>query len=384
MFWKMKEADTRFRSSGTFIEGEEGMASLSDYDNTILRQIPLFYVKKIDKNNLSHDFSSALQAFASTALNYQAMDGVRDIAEMMTDYASSKTPVERDATGRPKVDIVTAEGVSVATALRKRLVDTNTATLLDAFVQKHIYGVENKDEGLWSVICANLVDYTSLKGLAVNIKGALTNKYVGVLQTMIEASGGQFYSWKDLKKAEATLLGDEGASTSGLLIGGSIGGGVGALVGLGIGTAIGAAGRIGKWTDILMNNKNSKDTLIAEFFDASQDLYQELSDTRYHSTVFGRLFGRFNPMAMYKRGEYWIHMLNVYGVLFHEKVVEYDPNTGKRRTISLYDALEKGEKIDGNTELKLKDNIFRIDGVKINGMKDPYFDAMNRRIRYIN
>jgi len=382
--WKMKEADTRFRKSGIFVEGEESLASLSNYDNTILRQIPLFYIKKIDSNNLSHDFSSALQSLASTALNYDAMEGIKDIAEMMTDYASSSTPVERDATGKPKVDMAVSRNMSVITNLRKSAKDNRVSSMLDAFVLKHIYGVENKSEGLWAIICANLIGYTSLKGLAVNVKGALTNKWVGVLQTIIKAFGGQYYTFSDLLEAEAILLGEQGGSTTGALVGGAFGGLPGAAIGLAAGTAVGAVGMSGKFMDILTGNRNSKDTLIGEFFDQAQESYSELSDQRYHSTMFGRLFGHFNPMAMYSRGEYWIHMLNVYATLLHEKVVEYDPSTGKRKTISLYNALEKGEKIDGNTELKVRDNIYKLNGEKLDNLSDDYFAAMKRRIRYIN
>ena len=382
--WKMKEADTRFRKSGIFIEGEESLASLSDYDNTILRQIPLFYIKKIDSNNLSHDFSSALQSLASTALNYEAMDSIKNLAEMMTDYASRSTPVERDETGKPRVDMAISRSMNVITNLRKSAKDNRVSSMLDSFVLKHIYGVENKSEGLWAVVCANLIGYTSLKGLAVNIKGALTNKWVGVLQSIIKAFGGQYFNLGDLMKAEAILLGEQGGSTTGALVGGAIGGVPGAAIGLGIGTAIGAGGMTGKFMDIITGNRNSKDTLIADFFDQAQESYSNLSDQRYHSTVFGRLFGHFNPMAMYSRGEYWIHMLNVYATLLHEKVVEYDPTTGKRHTISLYNALEKGDKIDGNTELKVKDNIYKLNGEKMEGLSDKYFEAMKRRIRYIN
>lgn len=382
--WKMKEADTRFRKSGINVEGEESLASLSDYDDTVLRQIPLFYIKKIDEINLSHDFSSALQSLASTALNYDAMLGIADIAEMMTDYVSRKSSVERDSNGNIKTDIVSGEGIQVAKRLRKFAQDNSAAGMMDAFVLKHIYGVENKSEGLWAVICANLIGYTSLKGLAMNVKGALSNRTVGKWQALIEATGGQYFNLKDLAKAEAVLLGEQGASTTGALTGAVVGGLPGAVVGAAIGTAIGAKGMSAKFMDILTNDRNSKDTLIADFFDASQELYSTMSNQRYHHTMFGRLFGSFNPMAMYQRGEYWIHMLNTYSILFHEKVVNYNPTTGERKIISLYEALEKGNKVDGNSELKLKDNIYRMDGVKLDSLSDNYFDALKRRIRYVN
>lgn len=383
--FKKKEGTDTFVSNGIYLEGEEAIASASAYDNTILRQIPLFYTKKLARGDLSHDFSSALTALMTTAVNYEAMENIRSTCELIQDYVDDNAPIERSAEGLAKADQIIRNGIAkVATKIRKKAQKDGTSAILESFVLKHIYGVENKSEGKWAVLCSNLIGYTSIKGLAVNVKGALTNKYVGVIQTLIEAFGGQYFTLNDWLKAEGILLGQQGASTIGAVAGGIVGGLPGAAIGTAIGTAIGAAGMYGKFMDIITNNKNSKDTLISDFFDSSQDYYSSLNEKRYHSTAFGRLFGSFSPMAMYQRGEYWIHMMNVYSTLMHEKVIQYDPDTGKRKKITLYEALDKGKVIDGNPQLILKDNIFRIDGVKINGIEDEYFKAMRRRIRYIN
>ena len=383
--FKKKEGTDKFVSNGIMIDGEETLASTSAYDNTVLRQIPLFYTKKLDRGDLSHDFSSALTALMTTALNYEAMEGIKNVCELIEDYVNDNSPMEQSSDGTIKADTITRNGIArVATMLRKKAQSDGTSSIIDSFVLKHIYGVENKSEGPWAVLCSNLIGYTSVKGLAVNVKGALTNKYVGVIQTLIEAMSGQYFTMKDWFKAEAVLLGEQGASTIGAVAGGMIAGLPGAAVGAGIGTAIGAVGMYGKFMDIITNNKNSKDTMISEFFDSSQEYFSSLGEKRYHSTVFGRLFGTFNPMSMYQRGEYWIHMMNVYATLMHEKVISYDPDTGKRRKISLYEAFNKSNKIDGSAQLAIKDNIFRIDGVKIESIEDEYFNALRRRIRHIN
>ena len=383
--FKKKEGTDKFVSNGVLIDGEETIASTSAYDNTILRQIPIFYTKKLDRGDLSHDFSSALTALMTTALNYEAMEGIRNVCELIEDYVDENAPIEQGVDGTIKSDSITRNGIAkVATMLRKKAQNDGTSSIIDSFVLKHIYGVENKSEGKWAVLCSNLIGYTSVKGLAVNVKGALTNKYVGIIQTLIEAMSGQYFTLADWFKAEAILLGEQGASTAGAVAGGMIGGLPGAAIGAAVGTAIGAVGMYGKFMDIITNNKNSLDTMISDFFDSSQDYFSSLSEKRYHSTVFGKLFGSFNPMAMYQRGEYWIHMMNVYATLMHEKVISYDPDTGKRRKISLYEAFKKSNKIDGSAQLALKDNIFRIDGVKINGLEDEYFNALRRRIRYVN
>lgn len=382
---KKKAGTDKFVSNGLYIDGEEAIASTSAYDNTILRQIPLFFTNKLDTAELSHDFSSSLTALMTTAVNYKAMDNIKDLCELIEDYVENTPPIERDSDGKLKVDtIVRNASAKVATALHKKSKKDGTSAIIDGFLMKHIYGIENRSEGLGAVLCGNLIGYTSLKGLAVNVKGALTNKYVGVVQTLIEAFAGQYYNLGDWFKAEAILLGEQGASTIGAIAGGIIGGLPGAAVGLAAGTLVGVGGMYGKFMDILTNNKNSKDTLIADFFDTSQEYFSSLADKRYHSTMFGRLFGSASPMAMYQRGEYWIHMMNVYSTLMHEKVISYDPKDKSRKEITLYEALIKKNAGDENSKLELADNIFRMDGVKINGIEDPYFNALTRRIRYIN
>lgn len=388
--WKIHEDDIKFRANGIYVEDEMMTPSTSAFDNTVLRQIPIFYVRKVELNDLSHDFSAALQSLASTALNYDAMDSIKNIADLMVDYANSNSPLDRDGAGNPKVDLsVRAAATRVASMLRKKAGTDNTTTMLESFVQKQVYGLDSKETGPWAVVASNLIGLTSFRGLATNPLGAMTNRSMGIIQAIIRATGGQYFNIKDLTKAFVILTGEQGLSTRGALMGGVVGGfagapGLGAAIGLGVGTALGARGMTAKFVDIVTGNRESKDTLIAEFFDPSQEMYSSLAGTRYHSTMFGRLFGHTESTAMYQRGEYWIHMLNAYALLEHEKVIKYDPDTGKRTKVSLLDVLEKGESKNGVADLKLADGVFRIDGKKIESLQDDYFKAIKRRLRYIN
>lgn len=382
---RKKQGTDLFISNGFYVDGEEAIASTSGYDNSILRKIPIFYMSKIEDTQLSHDFGGALTALMTTAVNYEAMEDIRELCEMIEDYVDGIPAAEKDVNGNTQVDTIShGRNVKVITQLRKKAMQDGTSSIIDSFILKHIYGVESKTERKIDYLVANLIGYTSLKGLAVNVKGALTNKYVGVIQTMIEGIAGQYYNIGDWLKAEAILLGEQGASTIGAIAGGIIGGLPGAAIGLTAGTVVGASGMIGKFIDILTNNKNSKDTLIADFFDTSQEFFSNLSSTRYHSTAFGRLFGYFNPMTMYQRGEYWIHMMNVYATLNHEKVISYDPRDKQRKIITLYEALDKSNPVEQNPVLIVKDNIFTMDGKKLESIEDEYFNALRRRIRYIN
>ena len=389
--FKMKQGTNKFRKNGMFVGGEDVIAATSDFDNTILRQIPLFYTQKIDEADLSHDFSGSLSSLATTAVNYDHMFRIKDMVEMIVDFAKTNAANARDASGKLKADIVNAkfgdENVYILKLINKKISETNTGKLAEAFALKALYGVENKNEGPWNVFCSNLIGYTSIKGLSLNTLGAIANRLVGVVQTIIMGTRGQYFDMSDLIKAEAYIMGNNGATTMGTLTGGLVGGFAGAGVGYLVGKAIGAAGRYGpngKIMDILTDNRNSKDSLIADFFDSENTYMDKMADRRFHSTKFGRIMGTVHPLAFYERGEYWIHMLCTYAILFHEKVLQYDPKTNKYTKISLYDALDRGEKIDGNSELIIKDNIFNLNGEAIKGTNNAYFDAIRRRIRYAN
>ena len=394
---KMKQGTNKFRSNASVaFNGEEFVAATSDYDFTTMRKVPLFYMSKLDRQDLSLDVTANMLAYADTAINYYMMDSIKNLVETMSDYILNKDVAEKDKEGRAKADIVVdnvkdknaiTRLAGVIRRLFKRKELTTTSDLVRSFADKHLYGMEHRNETWLNTLCANLIGYTSIKGLSTNTLGALANKHVGVLQSIIMATRGQYFTIKDVLKAEAYLFGRNQFVGVGTLAGGLVGGVPGAIAGFALGHVPGFIGTLsgrGKIMEILTNNRLNKDTLIYEFFDVSQDMAERAANARFHSTLFGRIFGSISPMEMYQRGESWIHMLNAYAVLFHEKVYQYDPTTGKRKMISLYNALGTTDIIDGNRNLKLKDNIFTLNGEKVDNLNHPYFDAIRRRIRYAN
>lgn len=91
--------------------------------------------------------------------------------------------------------------------------------------------------------------------------------------------------------------------------------------------------------------------------------------------------------ALYGIGEYLIHYTVMYAMLHHEKVML----NGKK--ISLYDAFEKSETLDGNNELKLKEGVHLIEkdsfgndveGRELTSLDDDYLLDFRRKIRSVN
>ena len=347
---KIREDDTQY---GMLLGDELVRSGKGDFSGAVKKQIPIFYTTPLrDQRDILLDFSGALQSFAHTAINYDEIYHIKDTVDMMSDYIKSR-PRYSKKNGMTEAEIVENNSIHIVAKLRKHADKFGIDNLLDSFIDKHIYGIEVKDKGAgWRALQA-IVNYTSLNQLAPNLKGAISNYLVGEHQMLIEALSGSIrkrfgsdvmYSLRDYAAANALLFGSK--FQKGVLM------------------------------DHLSNNKNSMSGLLAERFDPVDDLAQELVGERYYNSMFRQIKGGFNAMGMYSMGEAAIHYVNMYACLMHEKVLD---SSGKE--VSLYSAFEKTDKVDGNSELKIKDGYTTLDGKPID---DAYLNTIKDRIRYIN
>lgn len=317
-----------------------------DYDNTPLKDIPIFYFGKLkDNDELLRDFSSAIQSLAATAINYNAMSSVVEILETIQDLVGD-LDLHDDVDGKPSVDNISLldRTVNIVTHLRKKATETKTKAILDSYVEMLVYNEKYKGNKKVNKIVNALLNYNSIAKLSVNTVGAIANVTAGELQMLIEAGGGEYFNIKNLLVAQTRLFGDILGKTH------------------------------GKVWDLLTNNRSSIDVLISEFFDTQQDLYFEKSKQRYHKNIFRRLFGTLEPLAMYSGGEYLIRQTLAYAVLDAEKMLL----NGKK--VSLLKCFDKVETEKGFYELKLKDGVTKLDGSPLE-LTDEYLKEVKSKIR---
>ena len=345
-YFVIREDDTEFASNG-IIDGEDYTMASGALDNTPYRQIPLFYLNKIkDQSELLKDFSGGLQAFAGTAVNFQCMNEIKDMVEFMGDYIKSQNPVAKKGDEKQAESIVT-NSISMFKDLIGHTSNSHTQGLVDGFIDKHLYGIKMKDTGKWVKFAQTLLGYTSLRSLAMNVKGAISNYLVGELQMLIEAGAGEFYGLKDYAFAHAKVFGDN---------------------------TIGAPGRI---MDFMTNNKNSEAVLLAERFDPLNEEYGELSHERYHKGPLRHLLGKDFSFIGYGMGEHMIHYVTMYAILNNVKVKVDGKDT------SLYNAFYVQKGSQGNSELKLKDNVtYKDQDGNWVDVDDAFLDKIRNRIRY--
>ena len=315
-FYKVREDDTNYVGNG-IIEGEEYNYAYGSFDNKRLREIPIFYVNKVEQGELLKDFSTGLQHLASTAINYDAMSNVAQVVEFIGDYA--KAMASREDVN--EADVVENQFMRVSKGLYAWGQNTNTAALIEGYLSQHLYG-EKRDPSESKVlqkVFDNIIGYTSFKGLATNLKGAFSNYLVGEFQMLIEAGAGEFYNFKDYAWAHSKLFGTAGAA--------------------------------GEIMYLLTDDMNHKGPLFAELFDPIQENFKDKSHQRYHRNWFRRLVGHDCSFIGYGSGEYLIHYVNMYAVLNNQKVFK----NGKQ--ISLYDAFSVQSKQDGNSDLVLDPDV---------------------------
>lgn len=338
--YKVREDDVNFNTNG-IIDGDEFKITEGAFDNTPLRQIPIFYINKVEEGELLKNFSTGLQALASTALNYEAMNNIVEVVEFMRDFVDNQSTRNINLQG----DVVQDKTMRVVKDVWKRGKSTTTSALMEGFIAQHIYGQRvDPNEPKWlTKMFGNIISYGSFRALSTNFKGAMANYLMGEFQMLIEAGAGEFYRLKDYAWAHTRLFGK--------------------------------AGVVGDFMELLTNNMSHKSTLMRELFDPLQENYADKSRHKYYSSMFRQLVGHDCSFIGYSSGEYLIHYVNMYSLLHHEKVLL----NGEK--ISLYDAFEVSDKEDGNAVLDLKQGVTDLDG---NAITQDYIKTIKQRLRYLN
>lgn len=347
--YTVREDDQLDAANGAIVDGEEYAVSGGALDNTPYRQIPIFYINRIeDQEELLKDFSGALQSFAAVAINYECMNSIKDTVEFIGDFIEDQEIAAKKG-DKSQVDEVSSSAIRMFKKLNSFSKRTNTSAIVQSFIDQHIYGIKIKNVNKWTKILQTILSYTSIRALAVNVKGAISNTLMGEIQMLMEAGAGEFYNVADYIWAHKKVFGDN---------------------------TVNAPGRI---MDFVSNNVNSKSVLLAQIFDPLNEQFREQSNQRYHKGILRHLLGKDFTFIGYGAGEHMIHFVNMYAML-HNIKVKID---GKDAT--LYDAFYKTDKSDGNSELLLKDNVTykNSDGNWV-PVDDKYIEEIKGRIRYCN
>ena len=347
--WTIREDDVEYVANG-LVNGEEFGITSGTLANTPFKQVPIYYMNPIkDQDELIKDFSGAMQHLVQTALHFEAMNKIQDLIEFMGEYMINKVkPAATGKNGEKLGEMWQDRAITVFKQLWKFGRNTNTEAIIKGMIDYHLYGIHLKDYNKWTKTLKSLLMYNSMRNLTVNLKGAISNYTVGVLQMIIEAGGGEFYNYRDLAWAYLKVLGDN---------------------------SIGSPGRL--W-DYLTNNVNSKMVLLGQRFDPLIRTSEEEGRKRYFGPL-RTLLSTDLKFIGYGSGEHMIHFINMYAILKHRKV----HLNGK--TVSLYSIFRVGNKSEGNSELLWDKNATYTDD---NGNEVPvdeaFLDKVKDEIKAVN
>jgi len=89
--WKVRENDEDFLSN-TYTGEENKKIAEGDFYGQEARNIPIFHVKRLKKQeDLLKNFSTGITFLMGTAVNYHEMNKVKNVVELMAEYASNVT-----------------------------------------------------------------------------------------------------------------------------------------------------------------------------------------------------------------------------------------------------------------------------------------------------
>lgn len=339
--WKVKQDDTDWGIMGT--KEASYQFARGDLSGREAEQIPIFFVNKLSNSDeLFKNFSAGVQALAATAENYHHLSNIIDIAEFMRTY-TRKLPkqVGNEVRGSKTTAIISKVTGNGGTALAMQI--------LDNMFEKHFYGKSMLDNPYFAKVISLIVEYTSFRSLSTNTLGATANLLVGEYQLFHRAVGGTLYRVFHGFKQPVPYFGiTDWCLGLTKLFGAVEEAAISTVTGKNVPSVI---------LDLITNNKQSMDYLLAEKFDLLNENYGSMMHTKYHKG-FRQILHDIS-FLLYGAGEKAIRYNTLWAMMHARKVKD-----GSGKILTLRDAFIKtGYK--NYKHLEYKNNIYDLNGEQI-------------------
>lgn len=352
--------DTVIRRSDDTDFGEKNI--MMDFEGREVQTLPIYYTrlkKGENPNDISTDIVSTLTAYAAMANDYKEMNRIIDVLEVGRSLIRDREVTQTNGE-RPLVEKFKIFGRTIENKLTKSGDATNISSRLEDFFDMQVYNRYMKDEGTFGKTkidkgkAANLLNtITSIGNMALNTLLAVSNVATGKVMMRIEAFSKEFFTEKDVLKADKTYMRDIRAFL----------------------------GEIGNRIKI------SKLALWNEKFNIMQDYEQNIRDLNFdRKTWFSRMFSMNALFFLTNAGEHWMQTRTSLALANAYKMRAPDG-----RIVSLYDAMEVVP-VDKNNRkagarLQLKEGYTKEDGTPFTKEDEYKFSrrsaALNERMHGI-
>ena len=335
---KVKRRSDNAETDGSDNSSEAKKSILMDFNGKQVEILPVMFVNSKDGESLddiSEDMSSAMVIYANMACNYSAMNNVVGLLELVREKIAER-PVQQRAGSKALVNVLSAFGLSVETELTKSGDATQIVQRMNDWFSSQVYSRYMKDEGeilgMDVGMLANLSnEVTALNQFALNILSGISNVMTASAMNRIESICGQFFSVKNLAKADTIFwaalpefLGDVGNPV-----------------------------------------KHSKLALFMEKFNTMQDFESDIRGQEYAKSRFTRLMTMNSLYVINNAGELWIQ--NRAALALSEAYGLKDANGNP---ISLWDSQEVVTDENGVSRLVTKPGIKKADGTAFDDKTD--------------
>lgn len=298
-----------------------------------------------DPNMLSTDVSSTMLMYAQMANNFNQMNDVIGILELMREKIRER-PVQQRTGNKALKNVLNVFGLRIEDNYTKTGEATNIVRRMNDWFSSQVYGKYMKDEGeVFGMDVAKLAnavnEVTALNQFALNIMSGISNVMTGSAMMNIEAACGEFYSAKDLANASKIFWGQIPAYIA----------------------------------DIGNPVKSSKLALWNEKFNTLLDFESDMREQQYGKTRAGRLFQSNSLYFINSSGELWLQSRNMLANALSTKLKDAHGNE-----ISLWDAYTVVEK-NGIKSLELQAGVTKLDGSKF---EDSDIIKFTNKVKAIN
>lgn len=304
----------------------------TDFAGQRIQKLPIYYTRKLkNPKMLTTDFSGALIAYSAMAVNYQKMEEIINLLELMQTHVNQRDVRALDS-NKPLLSRTVVFDRVYKRYVVKTGAETNIGDRFNHYMESVVYEKRTIDVGnieLYKGVSVNvtkvlevLKDYTGILGLGLNIFSAISNLAVGKIQQWIEAWGGEWFDVKDYAKA------------------------------------------IGQYTELMpgcfaeMGSpiKKNKLSLLIQMFDPMGEYYNSLRDVNHSNHKVARILGTGSLGYLgLNAGEHILHCQTMLAILNHIKLIDTTSENGEE--ISLFDALEVKENQDGSYRLELREGL---------------------------
>lgn len=329
-------------------------SGIRGFNNEEIMKLPLYYVHAKDASDITTDMIGSLVAYAEMAYNYDAMNGVLDPLELGKELVYNKIQIGATRGGKILRETYTFGGKTITNPIMENTQASYFRALLNDFFSSKIYGRYLQDSG---EIGNTGIDKNKVAGLFLKLGSTVqlgfnffawsANVLTGISMQNIEAAVGEFFTARELLKADGEFAKE-----------------MGSFVG-----------------DIGQRIKTSKLHLFDEMFDVRQNFRQQNNNKEFNNrNILLRIFGPGFQYFGQDAGDHWLYNRTAIAMALRYKLKDTNGNS-----ISLWDALEvvplNKEHPEYGTELKLKDGVTKEDGTEFT---DRDISDLRGRMRYVN